>query len=158
MLPILPMFGGGGTRLQPVYVGDIALAATQAIDNQLTAGQIYELGGPETLTLQEIMQRVLLVVERRRALAPLPLGLSRLLAWTTEIASAVTLGQFPQALTTTRDPVDRLATDNVVSEAAVKAGRTLAGLGIDAQGIDAIAPAYLQRYRRTGQFAPSRFA
>ena len=158
MLPILPMFGGGGTRLQPVYVGDIALAATQAIDNQLTAGQIYELGGPETLTLQEIMQRVLLVVERRRALAPLPLGLSRLLAWTTEIASAVTLGQFPQALTTTRDQVDLLATDNVVSEAAVKAGRTLAGLGIDAQGIDANAPAYLQRYRRTGQFAPSRFA
>jgi len=158
MLPVLPMFGGGGVRMQPVYVGDIALAAALAIDGKLAAGQTYELGGPETLTLQEIMQRVLAIVERRRALAPLPLGLSRMLASATEIASAVTLGKFPQALTTTRDQIDLLALDNLVSEDAAKAGRTLAGLGIDAQGIDAIAPSYLQRYRRSGQFAPSRFA
>ena len=156
--PVLPMFGGGGVRLQPVYVGDIALAAAKAIDGGLASGQTYELGGPETLTLQDIMKRVLVIVERRRGLAPLPLGLSRMIAGMTELASAVTLGKFPRTLTTTRDQIDLLADDIVVSEAAQTAGRTLAGLGLDAQGIDAIAPSYLLRYRRSGQFAPSRFA
>jgi uncharacterized protein YbjT (DUF2867 family) len=158
VMPILPLFGGGATKLQPVYVGDVALAAARAIDGGAKAGQTYELGGPEVLTLREAVELVLRVTERRRGLIGLPFGVSRLIAGGTELASALTLGIFPKALTTTRDQVELLRVDNIVSAEAISQGRTLAGLGIEAQGVEAIAPAYLTRFRKTGQFAPSRFA
>ena len=63
-----------------------------------------------------------------------------------------------KALTTTPDQIDLLRTDNIVSSEAIARGLTLAGLGIDAQGAEAIAPGYLVRFRKTGQYAPSRFA
>ena len=157
-LPALPVFGGGANRLQPVFVGDVAAAAAKAIDGVAQAGRIYELGGPEILTLREAMELTLRVVERRRALIPLPFGVSRQMARGTEVASALSLGLFPAALTTTRDQVELLRDDNVVSAAAIADGRTLKGLGIDAQGVEAILPGYLTRYRKTGQFAPNRFA
>jgi NADH dehydrogenase len=157
-LPALPLFGGGATKLQPVFVGDLALAATRAIDGALKPGASYELGGPEVMTLREVVELVLRVVERRRALIPLPFGPSAVMARGTEIASALTLGLFPRALTTTPDQIELLRSDNIVSPAAVARGLTLAGLGIEAQGAEAIAPAYLTRFRKTGQYAPSRFA
>lgn len=157
-MPALPLFGGGATRLQPVFVGDVALAATRAIDGVAKAGATYELGGPEVMTLREVVELVLRVVERRRLLVSLPSGPSGVMARGTEIASALTLGLFPKALTTTRDQVELLRNDNVVSAEAVSRGLTLAGLGIEAQGAEAIAPGYLIRFRKTGQYAPSRFA
>ena len=157
-LPVLPLFGGGATRLQPVFVGDIALAATSAIDGVAQGGKIYELGGPEVLTLRETVELVLRIVERRRALVGLPFPVSRFLAGSTEFASALTLGLFPAALTTTRDQVELLRNDNVVSAEAIAQARTLAALGVEPQGVEAIAPAYLYRFRKTGQYAPSRFA
>ena len=87
-LPVLPLFGGGATRLQPVFVGDIALAATSAIDGVAQGGKIYELGGPEVLTLRETVELVLRIVERRRGLVGLPFPVSRFLAGSTEFASA----------------------------------------------------------------------
>ncbi len=155
-LPALPLFGGGSTRLQPVFAGDVALAALCAVDGRAKAGEVYELGGPEILTLRQAVEFVLRVVERRRALIGLPFNLSRLMAGATEIARGATLGLFPAALTTTRDQVELLREDNVVSQQAIAEGRTLAGLDIAPQGVEAIAPAYLARYRKTGQFAPSR--
>ncbi len=158
VMPVLPVFGGGASRLQPVYVGDVALAAACAIDGRASAGKVYELGGPDVMTLREAMALALRIAERRRMLAPLPFGLSRLLAQGTEIASAVTFGAFPKALTTTRDQIDLLRSDNVVSAQAIAEGRTLAGLGIEAQSAEGILPSYLTRFRKTGQFAPNRFA
>jgi NADH dehydrogenase len=155
-LPALPLFGGGSTRLQPVFAGDVALAALRAIDGRAKAGEVYELGGPEIMTLREAVEFVLRVVERRRALVGLPFNLSRLMAGATEIASGATLGLFPAALTTTRDQIELLRADNVVSQEAIAEGRTLAGLDIVPQGVEAIAPAYLGRYRKTGQYAPNR--
>jgi NADH dehydrogenase len=157
-MPALPLFGGGGTKLQPVFVGDVALAATRAIDGVAKPGETYELGGPDVMTLREVVELVLRVVERRRLLIPLPFGPSALMARGTEIASALTLGLFPKALTTTRDQVELLRADNVVSAEAVARGFTLIGLGIAPQGVEALAPAYLTRFRKTGQYAPSRFA
>ncbi len=157
-LPILPLFGGGESRLQPVFVGDVALAATSAIDGAAQSGKIYELGGPEVLTLRETVELVLRIVERRRVLLGLPFSASRLIAGGTEFASALTFGLFPQSLTTTRDQVELLRADNVVSASAIAEGRTLAGFGVEAQGVEAIAPAYLYRFRKTGQYAPSRLA
>ena len=156
-LPVLPAFAGGTSKLQPVYVGDIAQAAAKALDGELRPG-VYELGGPEVMTLAEAMAMALRIAERPRHIAPLPLGLSRMMARGTEIASALSLGLFPQMLTTTRDQIDLLAVDNVVSAAANAEGRTFAGLGLTPRGAEAILPLYLLRYRKSGQFEPNRFA
>jgi len=156
VLPALPLFGGGATRLQPVFVGDVAQAAALALGEAAAAGRIYELGGPEVMTLRAAVEFVLRVTERRRALIGLPFGVSRVLAQATEIASAASLGLFPRILTTTRDQIELLRRDNVVSDDAAREGRTLQGLGVAAQSVEAIAPAYLYRFRKTGQFAGTR--
>ncbi len=158
VLPALPLFGGGATKLQPAFVGDVALAALAVIGDANAAGRTYELGGPEVLTLREIAALTFRIVERRCALVPLPFGLARLVAWSTEIASTLSLGAFPAALTTTRDQVELLRHDNVVSAAAIAEGRTLRELGISPQGIEAAAPSYLYRFRKTGQYAARRLA
>ena len=156
--PALPLFGGGATKLQPVFVGDVALAALAVIGDASAAGRTYELGGPEVLTLREIAALTLRIVERRRALVPLPFALARIVAWSTEVASTLSLGAFPAMLTTTRDQVELLRHDNVVSAAAIAQGRTLRELAISPQGIEAAAPSYLYRFRKTGQYAARRLA
>ena len=158
LLPVLPAFANGTSKLQPVYVGDVAAAAAKAIDGELKPGAVYELGGPEVMTLMEAMQLALRVAERSRAVVPLPLGVSRLMARGTEIAGALTLGLFPAKLKTTVDQIDLLAVDNVVSAAAAAQGRSFAGLGLTPRGAEAILPLYLVRFRKTGQFEPGRFA
>ena len=158
LLPVLPAFAEGKAKLQPVFVGDIALAVAKALDGTLTPGAVYELGGPETMTLAEAMRLAMRFAQRSRPVAPLSLRLSRLMAHATEIASIASLGLFPQILTTTREQVDLLGGDNVVSDAAMALGRTLQGLGITPRGCEAILPLYLTRYRKTGQFASNRFA
>ena len=157
-MPVLPAFADGTAKLQPVYVADIAIAAAKAIDRGLKPGTTYELGGPERMTLIEAMRLALRISERRRVVAPAPYGISRLIAQATEIASAVSLGLFPEMLTTTRDQVDLLRFDNIVSPTAFAEGRTFEGLGIAPRGAEAILPSYLTRYRKTGQFESNRFA
>ena len=110
------------------------------------------------MTLREAMQRCLDIIERRRPLAPLPFGLARRLAGVTQFASALTLGKFPAALTISKDEIELLAKDNVVSEDAIAGRRTLEGLGVPPQGFEAIAASYLVRFRKTGQYESSRFA
>ena len=156
--PALPLIGGGAIKLQPAFVGDVALAAARALDDASAAGRTYELGGPETLTLRETIERVLKIVERRRALVPLPFGLARLIAGATELSAAVSLGIFPKALVVTRDEVELLRFDNVVSAAAIAEGRALSDLGVRPRGLEAVAPAYLYRFRKTGQYAGGRLA
>ena len=158
VLPVLPAFAEGTAKMQPVYVADIAVVAAKALDGALKPGTTYELGGPETMTLIAAMNMALRIAERRRHIAPLPFALSRQLAQATEFLSAVSLGFFPEMLTTTRDQVDLLRSDNVVGAAATAEGRTFAGLGVEPRGPEAILPLYLTRYRKTGQFAPNRFA
>ena len=154
--PVLPLLGGGGTRLQPVYAGDVARAAGAAVSGLARPGAVYELGGPETMTLREAAALALREIDRRRPLVGLPLGLSRLIAGSTEFASKATFGLFPKLLTTTRDQVDLLASDNVVSAEAEAEGRTLRGLGVQPQAAEAIISSYLIRFRRTGQYEVQR--
>jgi uncharacterized protein YbjT (DUF2867 family) len=154
----LPLFGGGATKMQPVYVGDVAQAAANAIDGQAKSGATYELGGPDQMTLRQVVEFVCRVTERRRLLFNVPFGVASMMAGVTEFASKISFGAFPAALTTTRDEIALLKNDNVVSAEATAAGLTLAGLGVTPQSAEAIAPAYLYRYRKTGQFESSRFA
>jgi NADH dehydrogenase len=144
MSPALPLIGGGVTRLQPVYVGDVATAVADAADGKTRPGAIYELGGPEVLSMREIMEIILAITERRRMLLPLPFGLAKFQAAFLQFA--------PGALKLTPDQVELLRVDNVVSDGAKAAGLTLEGLGITPDSLEAIAPQYLWRFRAAGQF------
>ena len=144
MSPALPLIGGGLTRMQPVYVGDVADAVADAVDGKTKAGATYELGGPEVLTMREIMEIILATIERRRMLVPLPFGLAKL--------NSLFLQFAPGPLNLTSDQVELLRSDNVVSDAAKAAGLTLEGLGIVADSLEGVAPQYLWRFRAAGQF------
>ena len=144
MSPFLPLIGGGMTRMQPVYVGDVAAAVADAVDGKTKLGATYELGGPEVLTMREIMEVILAITERKRMLVSLPWGLARLQAFFLQFA--------PGAFKLTPDQVAMLQSDNVVSDAAKAAGLTLEGLGITPDSMEAVAPQYLWRFRAAGQF------
>jgi uncharacterized protein YbjT (DUF2867 family) len=144
MSPFLPLIGGGHTRFQPVFVGDVAQAIARAVDGEARAGTTYELGGPEVRTFREILEYILKTTERRRLLVPLPFLLAKLQA---------SLMQFMPTPLLTPDQVELLRTDNVVSQEAMTQQRTLQGLGITTpEPIEAIVPSYLWRFRKTGQF------
>ena len=144
MSPVLPLIGGGLTRFQPVFVGDVARAIADAVDGKTRAGTIYELGGPAVKTFKQLMQFVLATIERKRLLVPLPFFAARL--------QASVLQFMPPPLTLTADQIEQLRIDNVVSGIAKSEGRTLQGLGIEPEPIEAIVPAYLWRFRKAGQF------
>jgi len=142
--PFLPLIGGGVTRMQPAYVGDVAAAVANAVDGKTKPGAIYELGGPEVLTMREIMELILSIIGRKRMLISLPWGLAKMQAMFLQFA--------PGMLKLTPDQVMMLQSDNVVSDAAKSAGLTLEGLGITPESMQAIAPQYLWRFRAAGQF------
>jgi uncharacterized protein YbjT (DUF2867 family) len=144
MSPALPLIGGGLTRMQPVYVGDVATAVADAVDGKTKSGATYELGGPEVLTMREIMEIILATIDRKRVLISLPFGLAKFKAQFLQFA--------PGALKLTPDQVALLRSDNVVSDAAKAAGLTLEGMGIPADSLEAVAPQYLWRFRAAGQF------
>ncbi len=158
LLPALPLIGGGTGKLQPVFVGDVAEVVAQAIDGTARAGTIYELGGPEIRSFREILAFILKTTGRRRALVSLPFPAAEAMAGVTERVKALSLGLFPAMLDMTRDQVELLKSDNVVSAAAIAEGRTLRGLGISPESYEAVVPAYLYRFRKTGQYAAQRMA
>jgi uncharacterized protein YbjT (DUF2867 family) len=143
MSPVLPLVGGD-TRMQPVYVGDVATAVADALDGKAKAGSTYQLGGPEVLTMREIMAIIFSTILRKRGLLPVPFGLAKLQALLLQFA--------PGLFKLTPDQVELLRVDNVVSDAAKAAGLTLEGLGIASDSLEAIVPQYLWRFRATGQF------
>jgi uncharacterized protein YbjT (DUF2867 family) len=147
--PALPLVGGGATKYQPVFVGDVAEAIARAVDGEAKGGTVYEAGGPEVRTFKELMQYVLDTTERRRLLVPLPYGLAKL---------AATFAQFMPKPMITPDQVEQLKVDNIVSAAATAEGRTLAALGIEPVTMETVVPSYLWRFRKTGQFKTGRFA
>ncbi len=151
MSPVLPLIGGGRTRFQPVFAGDVAEAIARAVDGQTVPGATYELGGPEVFTFRELMKFILATTGRRRTLAPLPFMVAKLQALGFEMLSKVPLPFLSRPMLT-RDQVDMLRYDNVVSDDARRDGRTLEGLGITPHPVDEIVPTYLWRFRPAGQF------
>jgi len=145
--PVLPLIGGGGTKFEPVFVGDVAKAVMAGLTGKAEAGAPYELGGPEVLTLKEVMERVLAYSMRKRLLVPVPFWLAKL--------KGAFLQLLPNPLLTV-DQVKLLESDNVVSEGAKRAGRTLEGLGIEPVAVASVVPAYLEQYRPRGQFSVYR--
>lgn len=156
MLPVLPLVGDGTAKLQPAFVGDVAEVVARAVDGSLEAGQTYELGGPEVMSLRRIVEDVCKVTGRKRLILPLPLPLAGVTARVLEIVDALTLGLLPNELKLTRDQVTLLRSDNVVSPAAKAEGRDFTGLGIAPLSVEAVVPSYLWRFRKTGQFDTAR--
>jgi NADH dehydrogenase len=140
--PMLPLIGGGKTKFQPVFVGDVARAAAVVLDDPAAAGKTYELGGPTVMTLKDVMQLVLQETRRRRLLLPVPFAVAKM--------KGIALGLLPKPLLTV-DQVRLLETDNVVSDGAL----TFRDLGIVPEEASAIIPAYLWRFRKHGQFEPA---
>ncbi len=158
MAPVLPLIGGGHTRFQPAYVGDVGEAVAIAADGGAKPGATYELGGPEVKTFKELLAYICAVTGRHRPLVPVPFALLRGPAAATELLDGLLLGLFPKMLVLTRDQLTQLRHDNVVSAESVAAGLTLPGLGIEPRAIASIVPTYLYRFRKAGQFDRDRSA
>ncbi|HEV7960434.1 MAG TPA: complex I NDUFA9 subunit family protein, partial [Rhizomicrobium sp.] len=138
--PALPLIGGGRTRFQPVFVGDVAQAIVTALDDVKAQGKTYELGGPTIYSFKELMEIILSETGRKRILMPIPFGLATL--------QAIFLQLLPNPLLTP-DQVKLLRRDNVVSPTA----HTLKDLGIQPTTVEAEVPAYLWRFRAKGEYA-----
>lgn len=147
--PFLPLIGGGHTKMQAVYVGDVAEAIALSVEGKLKRGTVYELGGADIQSFKGWMSDMLKVIDRKRFFVSMPWWIAKL--------NARILGLLPNPLVTA-DQVTLLKSDNVVSDAAVAEGRTLQAMGITPQGADAILPAYLWRYRVAGQYTKMREA
>ncbi|RMD60657.1 MAG: complex I NDUFA9 subunit family protein [Alphaproteobacteria bacterium] len=143
--PVLPLIGGGRTRFQPVYVGDVDDAIARCVASPRVAGRLFELGGPRVYTFRELMEILLREIRRRRLLVPVPFALAEAIAIFTEWLPEPPL---------TRDQVRLLRRDNVVADGA--AG--LVDLGIQPTALEVIIPTYLERYRPHGRFTLARVA
>jgi len=139
LAPALPLIGGGHTKFQPVYVGDVAAAIATCLDSKRHQGQSYELGGPRIYTFAELMTMMLREIDRRRPLIPIPFAVAEIMARPLELLPVPPL---------TRDQVRLLRHDNVVASGV----RTLADLGITPTSVEVILPTYLDRYRPHGRF------
>jgi NADH dehydrogenase len=132
MLPVLPLIGGGRTRLQPVYVEDVAEAIARMFADPGTAGRTYELAGPGVYTMRELVEMTLRLIGRRRLLMPVPFAVATVQARLLELLPSPPL---------TTSQVDLLRTDNVVS--GVLPG--FRELGIEPKGVEEVVPTYIGR-------------
>lgn len=147
--PGLPLISNGRTKMQPVYVGDIARAVEQVIDGHAERGAVYELGGPQIMTLKEIMQKTLLFTQQKRLLIWMPSFVAKIIG----LFMGILLPKPPLTL----DQVRLLAYDNVVSDRMEAKQKTFEGLGItELRSVNSVVPSYLARFRPKGQFASKR--
>ena len=130
----IDFYGDGGTKFQPVYVGDVADAVMTALRSPETAGKVYELGGPTVYSSKELMALMLRTIGRRRLLLPLPFWILTIMGFFMEA--------LPKPLIT-RDQVKLLRRDNVVARRANK----LQDLGIASTAVEAVLPTYLARFK-----------
>jgi uncharacterized protein YbjT (DUF2867 family) len=144
MSPVLPLIGGGHTKFQPVYAGDVGAAVAKALDLPAARGKTFELGGPGVYSFKTILEMILKETHRKRALLPLPFPVASLIG---KGGDLVALTPFPPPLTS--DQVLQLQKDNVVSPGAPG----LADLGIVPTAVEGMISTYLWRFRKGGQFA-----
>ncbi len=140
VLPALPLYGGGKTQFQPVFVGDVATAIATALDDPATAGQTYELGGPRSYTFAELIRYMLDETGRRRCLVPVPFAIGHMQARLLELLPHPPV---------TSDQLRQLTVDNLVADDA----KALGDLGIEPTTLETIAPTYLAKFRRHARAA-----
>lgn len=135
--PFLPLIGGGKTRFQPVYVGDVAESFLNASLLKEARGKTYELGGPSIYTFKELMAYLLQNIHRKRILLALPFPIAKAIGF---------IAQFLPTPPLTPDQVELLKTDSVLSHHL----HTMEDLGLQPKPLEIIAPLYLARYRPRG--------
>ncbi|MCZ2327958.1 complex I NDUFA9 subunit family protein [Bartonella sp. F02] len=148
-LPIMPLFGGGQSKFQPVYVGDIAKFIIHALEGHVLSGKTYDLGGPQVVTFQNILENIFKIIYRQKIIVPMP------------FAVGLTIGSFLGVIgklpllspVITADQIRFLQMNNIVSQEAIDNGYTLEGIGITPKTMAAILPNYLWRFRPQGQFS-----
>ena len=145
--PALPLIGGGHTRFQPVYVGDVGEAVARAVAGEARPGATYELGGPRVMTFRECLEEMLEATHRSKPFVTLPFPIASLMGSVMKHLPGSPL---------TDDQVALLSRDNVVSRDAVAEGRTLEGLSIEPTALEAVLPTYMVQYRPEGQFSAKR--
>jgi len=144
MSPALPLIGGGKTRFQPVYAGDVGAAVASALDDVAARGKTFELGGPGVYDFKTILEMILKETGHRRFLAPLPFPVAAAIGAAGDL---VAMTPFPPPLTS--DQVLLLKSDNVVSPGALGLG----DLGVTPTAVEGVISTYLWRFRKGGQFA-----
>ena len=128
-------YGDGGTKFQPVYVGDVADAILACLSNEKTRGKIFELGGPKVYSFKEIVDLVLTVTNRKRLVIPIPSKVA--------MFQAFFLQMLPRPLLTC-DQVKLLKIDNIVQKGSLE----FKDLGIEPLFPELIVPNYLRLYSR----------
>ncbi|OAN50659.1 3-beta hydroxysteroid dehydrogenase [Paramagnetospirillum marisnigri] len=129
----IDLFGSGGPIFQPVYVGDVACAMINVLNDARLAGKVYELGGPRRYSMKEVMELVVSTTGRPARLVPVPFGLG--------MFQATFLQLLPKPLLT-KDQVRLMKVDNVA-----RGGKPgLAELGITPTAAETILPTYMKRY------------
>lgn len=152
-VPVPILIAGGKSKMQPVYVRDVAEAIARVLERPESAGRTYELGGASTYTFKQLLRFTLDTIDRPRFLLPAPGPVGYMLGLTGEIVGITPFFGPP----ITRDQVRMLKRDSVVGASNEDVG-TLGDLGVEPATIEAIVPAYLERYRRYGQFHERRTA
>lgn len=148
--PALPAIGGGETKFQPVFVGDVAQAVIGALRTDAAKGRIFELGGPTTYSFKELVRYILKEIDRPRVILPIPFFIAKPLG----LVCGAVFKLWPfSGPPLTGDQVDLLRTDNVVGVTGDKNVGTISDLGItDLETIESIVPEYLWSFRPQGQF------
>ncbi|KRA57504.1 3-beta hydroxysteroid dehydrogenase [Caulobacter sp. Root656] len=141
LFPALPLIGGGETKFQPVYVGDVAAVVAKAVSSPAAEGLTYELGGPTVYSFKALMELILRETGRNRVLAPIPFFAAGLIGKVGDLS--------PIAPPLTSDQVESLKTDNVADHGLPG----LAEAGVVPTAVEAVVPSYLYRYRKGGQYA-----
>jgi len=145
MSPVLPLIGGGHTKFQPVYVGDVGAAIVAALSLETAAGRTFELGGPGVYSFKALMELLCRETMHHRLLLPIPFPIASALGKIGDLQAKL----LPIPPQVTSDQVELLKSDNVANPDLPG----LADLGVAATAVDAVIPTYLWRFRRGGQFA-----
>ena len=144
--PVLPLIGGGGSRFQPVYAGDVGAAVASALADPACAARTFELGGPGVYTFRQLMELMLRETHHRRVLLPVPIPLAKIIGQAGDLQARLLPFIAPQITT---DQVAMLQRDNVADPALPG----LEALSVAPTALEAILPTYLWKYRKGGQFA-----
>lgn len=131
MSPIVPMFGGGQNKFQPIYIKDLVNGIMAILNNNDNQARIYEFGGPEILTMEEVYKLILKTLKINRVLIPAPIFAANFIATFLQL--------LPNPIIT-RDLVKALKFDNIISETK----NTIQSLGIEPKPSELIVPTYLK--------------
>jgi NADH dehydrogenase len=145
LFPALPLIGGGETKFQPVFVGDVAQVVAKAVASPAAEGLTYELGGPSVYSFKQLLELILRETGRHRVLVPLPWFAASLIGKFGDVAA----GLLPIAPPLSSDQVESLKADNVADSGLPG----LAEAGVVPTPVESVVPTYLYRYRKGGQYA-----